>query len=521
MQTKIKLLDEKTINKIAAGEVIEDPASVVKELVENALDAGAKQISVEVKGGGLGLIRVSDNGEGMNRDDALISVERHATSKISGIDDLEKVKTMGFRGEALSSIGAVSDMLVETHSGKEGTKVAVLGGVLKHAGPVGRGRGTTISVRSLFYNVPARRKFQKSPQACLASIAKLLTRLSLTCPNVHLTLISEEKEIFCKTAATFGDRARELLGDEGLKEVNWELDGYKITGLIGEPSLAKTNRSRQYLVVNGRLLTSKEISEGIYAGYATRLSTRDHPVFALQMELPAEEVDMNVHPQKQQARFFAGDKTAAIAKKGVEKAFNSIKPVGFTPKGDCVPLEFPMTLKEEMDQEEEEELQFHPIGLFAHFLLLKEENLLMVHLPRAHARVIFEAIKEEKEAKQMLLVPKTFTFPPHEARALSLKLDELNCLGIGIRAFGEETFIVDALLPLIDVACLERLLTKAIGNDNLLNAVSLHATKWHFTFESAVMLYRKLQMTTEPYRSPDGKAIMVQMSRDAVEKFFT
>lgn len=523
MQTKIQVLDEKTINKIAAGEVVEDPASVVKELLENALDAGAKRICVEIKAGGLGMIRVSDDGMGMSKDNALLCLERHATSKISDIEDLNHVATMGFRGEALSSIGAVSELTLETHDGTSGTKIEMSGGRIKHISPIGRGQGTTMTILSLFYNVPARRKFQKSPRACLADIAKLLTRLTLTCPKVHITLISEEEEIFCKPPATFIDRAKELLGIDGLREVEFEDGECKISGLIGEPHLAKTNRSRQYLIVNHRLLTSKEIQEGVYAGYATRLSSKEHPVFALEMQLPKEEVDVNVHPQKRVARFFAAPKVMSLAKKGVEKAFNAITPIDFTPSGNFVPSEFPLSLQEEEEEshEVEEELDFYPLGLFAHFLLLKAENFLMVHLPRAYSRVVYDAIIHEKEERQMLLLPKTFSFPPHEASAIALKLEELCKLGVGIREFGDNTFIVDSLISSIHLECVEEILSKVVGEENLTKLVSLHAKKWNFTFESAVMLYRKLLLTDEPYRSIDGKAIMVQMSRDACEKLFT
>lgn len=523
METKIQILDEKTINKIAAGEVVEDPSSVVKELFENALDAGAKAICVEIKGGGLGMIRISDNGCGMSKDDALLCLERHATSKIRKIEDLNQVATMGFRGEALSSIGAVSELTIMTQNGLEGTKIEMLGGCIKQISPFGRGRGTTMTVQSLFFNVPARRKFQKSPRACLADIVKLLTRLTLTCPDVHVTLISEEKEIFCEMPSTFCERAKKLLGNEGLREVAFEDGAYKVFGLVGEPKLAKTNRSRQYLIVNQRLLTSHEIREGIYAGYATRLSSKEHPVFALEMTLPFAEVDVNVHPQKKTARFFAGPKIENLAKKGVERAFNALTPVSFTPKGHFVPTEFPLRLQEEEEntKELEDDLEFYPLGLFAHFLLLKADNFLMVHLPRAYSRVVYDAIVHEKEEKQMLLLPKTYTFPPHEAKAISLNLEKLCRLGVGIREFGENTFIVDSLIASINIDCIEEILSKVVGEENLTKLVSLNAKKWNFTFESAVMLYRKLLETSEPYRSIDGKAIMVQMSREACEKLFT
>jgi DNA mismatch repair protein MutL len=313
MDRKIQLLDDITINKIAAGEVIENPSSVVKELVENSLDAGAGEIVVEIHSGGRQLIRVSDDGCGMNRDDALLSLKRHATSKIRSVEDLFGVDTMGFRGEAIPSIASISKFSLSTsdESG-EGSLLIVDGGNLIDCSSTIRTQGTTIEIKDLFFNVPVRKKFQRSPSYDTAEIQKMLSSIALSNPGVKFQLISNGKTVLTTPKARsddpksrFAERVEAVLGREFLAatcpfEV---IEGEsRVYGFIGLPSNHRPNRTGQFLFINRRGVQSIGIAYAIKEGYGTLLPSNRHPVFILQATLPGDLVDVNVHPQKREVR---------------------------------------------------------------------------------------------------------------------------------------------------------------------------------------------------------------------------
>lgn len=320
--SRIRVLSDQTINKIAAGEVIENPASVVKELVENSLDAGSTEICVEIQGGGRQLIRISDNGCGMSRDDALLCLERHATSKIREVEDIEDLITMGFRGEAIPSIAAISKFTLLTcqrsedgTKNEEGTLILVDGGNLISCSSAARSTGTTIEVKSLFFNVPVRRKFQKSPTYDAQEILKILSQLALAYPSVQFELISDQKSLLKTTISAqslsfhdmLGRRLESALGIEFAssliplkfeqKQYSFELEGY-----IGLPTAHKPNRTGQHLFINHRLVSSSFISASIREGYGTMLPNNRYPLFVLHLRMPGSLLDVNVHPQKKEVR---------------------------------------------------------------------------------------------------------------------------------------------------------------------------------------------------------------------------
>ena len=320
MSSKIRVLPEDVINKIAAGEVIENPASVVKELVDNSIDAGADEIVVEISSGGRQLIRISDNGCGMIADDALLCLERHGTSKIRDIDDLFSLSTMGFRGEAVPSIASISKFTLMTcpkaegdqPQMREGTMVIVEGGKILKACPAVRDPGTTIEVKSLFYNVPVRRKFQKSPAYDTGEILKIVSLLALANPSVKFQLISDQKMLLSTSLAKgkpfqemFNERIISVLGadylDDSLAVFN-EKGEYRLEGVIGKPSHTRPNRTGQHLFLNQRPIWSTMISHAVREGYGTMLPTQRFPVFALHLTMPGDLVDVNVHPQKREVR---------------------------------------------------------------------------------------------------------------------------------------------------------------------------------------------------------------------------
>lgn len=324
MASKIKVLDEQTINKIAAGEVIENPASVVKELVENAIDAGSTHITVEIVGGGRQLIRVSDNGSGMGSDDAILCLERHATSKIKEVEDIHSLNTMGFRGEAIPSIASISKFSLLTYSSPKGeskndcagTMVIVEGGKILSCSPAVRSHGTTIEVKELFFNIPVRKKFQKSPTHDANEILRIMTLMALGQPQICFELISNQKVLFScskvqsNAETSFNEnlfsRIKETLGEEyasRLIPVFQEKGEYSLQGFVGYPTEHRLNRTSQYLFINGRAIQSPLISFAVRDGYNACLPSQRYPVFVIHLSIPGSHVDVNVHPQKKEVRF--------------------------------------------------------------------------------------------------------------------------------------------------------------------------------------------------------------------------
>lgn len=315
MPTKIRVLNDQTINEIAAGEVIENPSSIVKELVENSIDAGAKNITIEIRGGGRQLVRITDDGCGMNPDDALLCLERHATSKIRSSDDIFSVATLGFRGEAVPSIAAISKftLLTRPEECEQGTLVIVDGGKLLSTGPAARAVGTTFEIKNLFFNVPVRKKFQRSPAYDAQEIERICICFAMAHPHIHFHLISNE-ETFLKTTSAgeeepLGFRIKTLLGNETwdlMRHINAEQDGFKIEGYVGLPTLHRPNRTGQFLFINGRTVIAPLVSHTVKEAYGTMLPSNRHPVFVLSLSVPPGNVDVNVHPQKREVRFSAG-----------------------------------------------------------------------------------------------------------------------------------------------------------------------------------------------------------------------
>lgn len=314
MKSKIRVLSEQTINQIAAGEVIENPASVVKEIVENAIDAESTEITIEIIAGGRNLIRVTDNGFGMSKDDALLCLERHATSKIKDVDDIQSIMTMGFRGEAIPSIASISkfSLLTSAKDEQKATLIIVDGGKILDCQEAVRSVGTTIEIKSLFFNVPVRKKFQKSPTYDANEILKIVTHLSLAHPKLKIELISNEKKVLSspslkeeKMIECLKSRIETHLGEdfkESLYPVEGELKGFKIFGFIGYPSITRQNRTGQYLYINQRSVQNPLVSYSVREGYGTSIPNNRHPVYVLHLIVPNETVDVNVHPQKREVR---------------------------------------------------------------------------------------------------------------------------------------------------------------------------------------------------------------------------
>ena len=323
--SQIRVLPEKLANQIAAGEVVQRPASALKELVENSLDAGAHSIVVDLESGGARRIRVRDDGDGMSRDDALLAFERHATSKISSEEDLYSVRTLGFRGEALPSIAAVSKVVLTTRRVGEplGNEVRIEGGRLLRIIEMGAPYGTEIDIRALFYNVPARRKFLKTKNTELARCVEVVSRAAMAYPETAFILRHAERAIFdLKPSGDRLERAAGLLGKEAIPHLieltGTEREGVSLSGWVGAPTLTRSNRDGQYFFVNGRPVRDRLLVHAISSAFRSFLPGGRYPVFALFLDLAPEEVDVNVHPGKEEVRFRRGPMVHDIVQETVE-----------------------------------------------------------------------------------------------------------------------------------------------------------------------------------------------------------
>ncbi|HEY4255313.1 MAG TPA: DNA mismatch repair endonuclease MutL, partial [Chlamydiales bacterium] len=396
----ISVLPEIVIDQIAAGEVLENPASAIKELLENALDAQAREIRVEIDGGGLQRLFVEDDGCGMDPADAALSIKRHATSKIRAAHDLQKLETMGFRGEALAAIASVSRLEIKTSNGDQATRVIVQGGEVAQIEVCARNKGTTIEAKNLFFNTPARLKFQKSTAACAAAVLKCVETVALAHPKVRFALYSNGKQTFHSHPTDWKKRAEEILGSFA-----HEVHAAGLRGLLGRPEEGKINRSGQFLFVNKRPIFSPLVSRAVKQGFGTRMEERLLPSFLLFLELPSDAVDVNVHPQKREVRFRDESKVFSWVQHAVEKALE-IKstplpplPWEFTPSSQAEPFSFiandaPVSMHAPSFSFSK---RAKPLALLGQFLLLEEsEGWILLDLRGAEARLLFEAMQSPK-----------------------------------------------------------------------------------------------------------------------------
>jgi len=328
---KIRILPDNLANQIAAGEVVERPASVIKELVENSIDAGAKRIGVDVELGGRRLMRISDDGHGMVRDDAILAFERHATSKISSLDDLTAIGTLGFRGEALASIASVAkvELITKVEDGLAATRVLIEGGRLIDVKDAARGTGTTISVRDLFFNTPARRKFMRSEATENYHLASIVTHYALAHPEIAFALTNNGREVLrVSPAKDLRERSFQIFGGQLIESLLPVTGGReyvaRVSGFISAPRERRTNRDSQYFFVNNRFVRDKTIAGGLLEGYRSVLPHGVYPVAFLFLDVPLEEIDVNVHPAKTEIRFRRNeavkDVIAEAIREGLAKA---------------------------------------------------------------------------------------------------------------------------------------------------------------------------------------------------------
>lgn len=539
---KIRVLTDETINKIAAGEVVENPASVVKELVENAIDAGACHLTIEIKGGGFQQILVSDDGTGMSGDDALLCFERHATSKIAGIEDLSSLHSMGFRGEALASIGAVAriDLTTATDDGS-GIHLEISGGKMGVLSPASRRRGTTFAVKSLFFNVPARKKFQKQAAASTAEIHRLVLSLALAHPEVGFELMSNEEVVLqvpyvenAPLMEVLEKRIADLFRGSFLKEnifLRGEERGYRLQGFLGMSGDHRVNRTGQHLFINRRPIFSPQVSRAVKEGYGERLGVDRYPVFVLHMEVPAASVDVNVHPQKKEVRFEEGDFVRQFVRRLVQKAFAPVAVQKWipSPPESFISEEFPLRLREEPPSTPG---LFHTevgvVGVFEQYLLLEgstvegyQEGVVWVDLQQAQQQIIWSQLNNAPLAglAQGLLFPLALELSPVEARSLEGRQVDLARCGFALQASGKQSILVEAIPPFLEEADVSDTLRLILESEDSFSVLSEKVARFavrrkkKFTAQEALALWNRFKLLN----SREG---MVGMGKHEIEKLF-
>ena len=490
----VHVLDDNTINKIAAGEVVERPASVIKELVENAIDAKADRIEVEIMAGGTSFMRVSDNGIGMSREDAEKAILRHATSKIVQVDDLQAIATLGFRGEALPSIASVSRFNLQTRqAGAElGTEIKITGGKTTEIGVAGCNLGTTIRVEDLFCNTPARKKFLKTNNTESGRINEFIIKLAISHPEIAFKLINNNKSSLATPGR--GDLKETLQSIYGasvgqsLLPLEFEDEDIKLWGFVSKPSAIRSSRSWQTFIVNGRIIASRAIAKAIDNAYHALIPKSGYPLIALNIEVPQHTIDVNVHPQKTEMKF---EDEGRIFKAVYKAVLDAVRPKGqvgqlgqLAAQADHVQqhvekglqelnfgqsvMNFPlreekpaMTWQEgttalaqdksvksvQSVVDEEEKLPtagMIPIGQVddTYIIAQDEDSLYIVDQHAAHERVLFDRFSAQAEhiPSQQLLVHLILDFSTHESQIIEENLELLAGLGFGLEPSGPNQF---------------------------------------------------------------------------------
>ena len=573
----IRLLSSEVASQIAAGEVIERPASVVKELMENALDAGAKSISISIAEAGRKLIEVADDGSGIASNELALAVSRHATSKLSRADELFHISTLGFRGEALASIGSVSRMAITSKvmNSNAGARIKVEGGREGKVESIGAPTGTVVRVEDLFYNVPARLKFLKTDVTERRAIDALVTRYALAYPNVRFKL-SEGSTVTLQTSGD-GDRRAILAALYGVEvakqllEINSEEEGIRLSGFTSPTALTRSNRKEITFFVNGRWVQDTPLTTALIQAYHTLLMVGRYPLAAIFVEIAPEEVDVNVHPAKAEVRFRNQDKVFGFVQRAVRRGLLAYSPVPqvapslwgtHSDESKQVGLEWTIAHDETAIGQESNlltpdsripipESQFPTstqlpllrlIGQIGATYLVAEgpDGLYLIDQHAAHERVLFEKLMAQHDQKkipsQSLLTPAVVTLPPQSAKALESQLSILGQFGFEVEEFGANTFQVRAMPSLFagsDPSVALRAIVEDFEEDEapLQNEIEKKlaarvckrmAVKGGQTLsvEEQRALLSDLERCDSPRTCPHGRPTMIHLSVDMLERQF-
>ncbi|HPB59755.1 MAG TPA: DNA mismatch repair endonuclease MutL [Candidatus Saccharicenans sp.] len=593
---RIKVLPAEVAQKIAAGEVVERPVSVVKELIENSLDAGATEIKIELENGGKNLIRIQDNGCGLSQEDAVLCFKRHATSKLEKEEDLEHIATLGFRGEALASISAVSRLTLKTYNGQgdRGYQVEREGDRLIRFLEIAFPRGTMVEVRDLFFNLAARRKFLRGERSELNLITSYVTQAALAFFGVKFILVHNGRQLLnCPAVSTLEERVYQLYGRQlldGLMPVDYEEGGYRLSGLSSRPFAGRSDRQRQLFFINRRPIKDRVLSAALTQAYLGMLDRQKSPECFLFVDLPCELVDVNVHPAKAEIRFKEPQEVFRLILRGIELAARSeslIKPVmvGEAGRGEKRKLpeettEAELNLQEKEEQQEEkkeggekewkEKIQAQESArqtsptwrqpgeaqqvaensamprsktgrrvlgqyLNAYLVVTAEEGLMIVDQHNAHERILFEKFKKLDEEKgwasRQMLFPQVLELSPEEILHLEELQEELAGLGFELESLGERSYSLRAFPDVFDERRATEILRGILAEggperlknkrDKMLATMACKAAiKAGQPLSQAEMefLARELFQTRQPGVCPHGRPIIVEISREKIER---
>ncbi|MFC2007555.1 DNA mismatch repair endonuclease MutL [Chloroflexota bacterium] len=569
----IKVLDKKLVSQIAAGEVIERPSSVVKELVENALDAGSSQISVEVAGGGVSLIRVTDNGAGIAADEVALAFQRHATSKLGNIDDLQLISSLGFRGEALPSVAAVAQVDIISHADGEtaGTYLSLEEEAVVKQETRGRDRGTTITVRNLFRKVPARKKFLKTVSTENSHIANVITQYALAFPEVRFALVVDGRQ----TLKTPGrgqlmDSILEVYGVEVARNMlevaspnrEWQSgqDSIEVSGMVGSPSVSRSGRGYLSFFVNRRWVSSRQLAWAVEEAYQGLMMAGKHPVAVINVSLPPQAVDVNIHPAKNEVKFQDERAVFSSVQRAVRRALVEQMAV---PRIEEVATTF--TSRPVQGQERELELwtsvgnrQRHipslpeaaqsfagslpvlrVVGQVLNSYIVAEgpDGLYLIDQHAAHERVRFEQVKQQRAQREMevqgLLEPVTFEVNPRQDEALKSCYEDIAEFGFALEPFGSRTYLVRTVPGMLQgedwAAMLGELLDSlddeggSNREEKIAASIACHGViraGQTLTDDEMRELVRQMEKIDNPGTCPHGRPTMIQLSSKQLEREF-
>jgi len=573
---KIQILSDDLASRIAAGEVVERPASAVKELIENSLDAGASEIFVGVEKSGTALIRVADNGEGMDAEDLEMAVERHATSKLTVEADLFRIATLGFRGEALPSIASVSRMEIASRV-KDAATAHLLrceGGDRKELRPTAAASGTTVVVRDIFFNVPARRKFLKSPATELSHICDVINRIALAHPAVHFRLEHDARTIADYAAVGQArDRLQQVLGREVVRDIapfNWHDSELSVQGFLSAAPASFPNARYLYTYVNRRYVRDKVLTHAVLQGYENLLMKGQYPAVVLFLHLPFEDVDINVHPAKYEVRFRRQSEVHAAVASGVRHALRQVarEPAarasftgveGFTVVSEGAqpyqmassvtvrsfarptPGDFSMPFRTNQTEGYFSSLQILGQILGCYIVCASAHGLALIDQHAAHERVAFEKLRRQLEtgqvSTQVLLLPQTVELNAGEMSLVEANFETLKSFGFTLEPFGAGAYAVTeapALLPegdytellrqmVADLADVDTSTKLRIHLEDRLATIACHSViraNRALEFDEIGALLRELDQIDFATQCPHGRPVLMEISREELERMF-
>lgn len=572
----IQILPPDVANKIAAGEVVERPASVVKELLENAIDAGARSVRVETMGGGKQLIKISDDGNGIPADEVPLAFERHATSKLQSMDDLERVQTLGFRGEALASIASVAQLtLVSRPAGQtSGTQIRIEGGFQQALGTVGAPAGTVITVENLFYNVPARLKFLKADSTEAGHIHRILTHYALAYPEIRFTLLNNGRQsfqtdgngnVYDVLVAVFGlETARQMLPLEDEGE-----PGIRVSGYVGTPSLHRGQRDQLILFVNRRWIQDRGLAHAVAQAYHTFLPVGRHPVAVINLEVDPTEVDVNVHPTKAEVKFRQFNRVFSAVQRPVRETVTAEAPIvrqaqtlnwesdraaqgafDVGRSGGGLPTSFGLEVQQTLAHDESPDFDeaittlppMRVVGQIQQMYIIAEgpEGLFLIDQHAAHERIQYDRLMAQKAdeavVSQRLLKPILLNLTPSQAALLETELESLAAVGFDIEHFGGHSYRLLAVPEMLNQADPLSTFSDILG-DLAEGAIPLAREKHEkvaiivckrasikggqtLSYPEMQALVRQLEQSTHPRTCPHGRPTMVHLSINQLAREF-